>query len=412
MIEWNDTQAAMRDAFRRFVEAEIRPKLAELEHGDLPPYEILRKMAQTFGLADMARARFEADLARDDAGRPPREERAGEGKGGPEAEMAAAMQLIPIIELCRYSPGLVTALGVSMGLTANAIMKKGTRAQKERWALDLLTLEKIDAWAITEPGSGSDAFGQMKSTARRDGAEYVLSGSKTFITNGPYADTIVFICKLDEGNDPKDRKVLSFVLDRGMPGLTQSKPLRKMGLHASPTGELFLDDVRVGRDRLLGETEETAGGRSGAKDTFTAERTAVAAMALGIVEQCLSLSIEYARTRVQFDRPIGEFQLIQLKLAKMEVARMNLQTLVFRQIEMAKRGKRIGIAEASACKLYAAQAAMEVALEAVQLFGGNGYMAEFHVEQLCRDAKVLQIYGGTDEIQVSQIARTLLWPDR
>ena len=126
-------------------------------------------------------------------------------------------------------------------------MSKGTIAQKERWALPLLTLEKIGAWAITEPGSGSDAFGGMKSTARRDGDGYVLNGSKTFITNGPYADTIVFICKLDDGaTTPKDRKVLSFVLDKGMPGLTQSKPLRKMGLHSSPTGELFLEDVRVG----------------------------------------------------------------------------------------------------------------------------------------------------------------------
>jgi hypothetical protein len=295
-----------------------------------------------------------------------------------------------------------------MGLTANAIMAKGTIAQKERWVLDLLTLDKIGAWAITEPGSGSDAFGSMKSTARRDGDGYVLSGSKTFITNGPYADTIVFICKLDEGNPPAERKVVTFVLDKGTPGLTQSRPLRKMGLHGSPTGELFLEDVRVGRDRLLGESEDSAGGRSGAKDTFTAERTGVAAMALGIVEQCLALCVDYARTRVQFGKPIGEFQLIQLKLAKMEVARMNIQNLVFRQIEMAAHGRSMTLAEASACKLYSAQAAMETCLEAVQLFGGNGYMAEFQVEQLCRDAKVLQIYGGTDEIQVTHIARDLL----
>ena len=286
-------------------------------------------------------------------------------------------------------------------------MSKGTIAQKKRWALRLLTLEKIGAWAITEPGSGSDAFGSMKSTARRDGDEYVLNGSKTFITNGPYADTIVFICKLDEGNEPAERKVVQFVLDKGMPGLEQSKPLRKMGLHSSPTGELFLDDVRVGRDRLLGETEE-APARSSAKATFSMERTGVAAMALGIIEQCLELSVEYAKNRVQFGRPIGEFQLIQLKLAKMEVARMNIENLVFRQIEMGGAGKSMSLAEASACKLYSAQAAMEVALEAVQLFGGNGYMAEYQVEQLCRDAKVLQIYAGTDEIQVSQIARALL----
>src|SRR6188474_1789175 len=170
-------------------------------------------------------------------------------------------------------------------------------------------MEKIGAWAITEPGSGSDAFGSMRSTARRDGDEYVLNGSKTFITNGPYADTIVFICKLDEGNEPKERKVLSFVLDSGMPGLEQSKPLRKMGLHSSPTGELFLSDVRVGKDRLIGETEDVpAGGREGAKATFMMERSGVAAMSLGIIEQCLELSIDYAKNREQFGQRIGDFQ--------------------------------------------------------------------------------------------------------
>src|SRR5206468_6330678 len=129
--------------------------------------------------------------------------------------------MIPMIELCRYCPGMVTAMGVSVGLTAAAIMSRGTTAQKERWGGDLLTLEKIGAWAITEPNSGSDAFGGMRSTARRDGDEYVLNGSKTFITNGPYADTTVFICKLDDGSHAKHRKVLSFILDKGMPGFTQ-----------------------------------------------------------------------------------------------------------------------------------------------------------------------------------------------
>jgi len=361
----------------------------------------------------MARMKFagqiEKERKKQDAaarGEPPAPR--GERAPRPEAGDELAMRAIPIIELCRYSPGMVTALGVSVGLTANAIMSRGTIRQKETYGLPLLTMEKIGAWAITEPGSGSDAFGAMKSTARRDGnGGYVLDGSKTFITNGPYADTIIFICKLDEGNDPKDRKVVSFILDKGTPGLTQSKPLRKMGLHASPTGELFLEGVHAGKDRLLGETEEAAA-RDAAKDTFSTERTGVAAMALGIVEQCLQLCVEYAKTRVQFGKPIGEFQLIQLKLAKMEVARMNIQNLVFRQIEMAAAGKSMALAEASACKLYSAQAAMEVCLEAVQLFGGNGYMAEFQVEQLCRDAKVLQIYGGTDEIQISQIARNLL----
>jgi alkylation response protein AidB-like acyl-CoA dehydrogenase len=317
--------------------------------------------------------------------------------------------MVPIIELCRYCPGMVTAMGVSMGLTAAAISSKGTIAQKERWVPELLTLDKVGAWAITEPNSGSDAFGSMLSTARRDGEEFVLNGSKTFITNGPYADTIVFICKFDEGNPPEDRKILSFVLDSGMPGLEQTKPLRKMGMHSSPTGELFLNDVRVGLDRLIGETTEVkSGGREGAKDTFSMERSGVAAMSLGIIEQCLELSVEYAKNRVQFGQPIGNFQLIQEKLARMEVHRLNVQNLVFRYIEMSQAGAGLSLAEASAMKLYSARAATEVAMEAVQLFGGNGYMAEFKVEQLARDAKVLQIYAGTDEIQITHIAKDLL----
>ena len=400
MIEWNESHVMIRDMIRRFIESEIVPHLEELEHGDLPPYPILKKMMQAFGLDEAARMRFQHQIEVEKSGK--KKERGGDGSHDP------AMQLIPIIELCRYCPGMVTALGVSVGLAAQAVLSKGTTRQKERWALDLLTLDKIGAWAIPEPGSGSDAFGGMKATARRHGDGYLLNGNKTFITNGPYADTIIFICKLDDGaTDPKHRKVLNFVLEKGMPGLTQSKPLRKMGLHSSPTGELFLEDVFCEKDRLLGETEDVPG-RQGAKATFGMERSGVAAMALGVVEECLKLSLEYAKTRIAFGKPIGEFQLIQLKLAKMVVARMNLQNLVFRQIEMAIEGKQMDFAEASAVKLYSAQAAMEVALEAVQLFGGNGYMAEYRVEQLCRDAKVLQIYAGTDEIQVSQIARSLL----
>ncbi|NUO50114.1 MAG: acyl-CoA/acyl-ACP dehydrogenase [Polyangiaceae bacterium] len=408
MIEWSETHKAIRDMVKKFVDTEVKPNLRELEHGEMPPYDVLRKMFVTFGIRDMADMRVEKAkrravkkaeaLARGD------EPQAEESK---ESGDQVAMQILPIIELSRFCPGMVTALGVSVGLTANAIMSRGTPAQIDRWVKDLLTLDKVGAWAITEPGSGSDAFGSMKASARRSDGGYLLNGNKTFSTNGPYADTMVFICKLDEGNEAKDRKVLSFVLERGEKGLVQSKPLKKMGLHSSPTGELFLDDVFVPSDRLLGETE-TISYRSGAKETFTAERTGVVAMALGIIEQCLMLSTEYAKTRVQFGRPIGDFQLVQLKLAKMEVARMNVQNLVFRIIELATAGKKMPLAEASACKLYCAQSAMEVALEAVQLFGGNGYMAEFQVEQLARDAKVLQIYGGTDEIQISQIARSLL----
>jgi alkylation response protein AidB-like acyl-CoA dehydrogenase len=410
MFEWSEEHLMVRDAVRRFVDEEVRPRREELEFGDTPPYDLLRKLYRTFGMDTLARDRFlrgierarAAAAAPADAPAPPEK---------PERSGGGALFMLPIIELCRCSPGMVTALGVSVGLTSAAIMSKGTIEQQERWALDLLTLDTIGAWAITEPGSGSDAFGSMASTARRDGDEFVLNGSKTFITNGPYADTIVFICKLDEGNPPRERRILNFVLERGDAGLEQGKPLRKMGMHSSPTGQLFLTDVRVGPDRLLGGLEAldaAGGGREGAKVTFTQERTGVAAMALGIVERCLELSLQYAKDRVQFGRPIGDYQLIQLKLAKMEVARLNINNLVFRTIEMADAGVPMSLAEASASKLYSAQAAMDVALEAVQLFGGNGYMAEFEVEQLCRDAKVLQIYAGTDEIQTSQIARSLL----
>ena len=400
MFEWSEEHQMIRDAVKRFIDEEVRPHVEELEHGDTPPYDILRKMFKTFGMDAMARQRFEKQIAREKAGTPV-EAKEPRGDGG--------MTMIATIELCRVCPGMVTAMGVSVGLTSAAIMGKGTTRQKERWALDLLTLDKVGSWAITEPGSGSDAFGSMKSTARRDGDDYILNGSKTFITNGPYADTIVFICKLDEGNPPAERKVLSFVLDRGMPGLVQSKPLRKMGMHSSPTGELFLDDVRVGIDRLIGETEDLpAGGRDGAKATFGQERAGVAAMSLGIIEECLQLSVQYAKDRVQFGKPIGDFQLIQDKLARMEVARLNVQNLVFRTIEMSAAGKPMGLAEASAMKLYSARAATEVALEAVQIYGGNGYMSEFRVEQLARDAKVLQIYAGTDEIQITHIAKDLL----
>jgi alkylation response protein AidB-like acyl-CoA dehydrogenase len=408
MIQWSESHLMLRDAVRSFCKTEIEPIIDQLELGDTPPYDVLRKFVKTFGVDELARSQFASALDRGD-----KSKATEAGQITPERFAqrldAGAMRAIPIVELSRYCPGMVTAMGVSMGLTSAAIMSRGTRAQKERWALPVMTMEKIGAWAITEPNSGSDAFGGMKSTCKRDGSGgYLLNGNKTYITNGPYADTIVFICKLDEpGVDLRQRRILSFILDSGMDGLTQSKPFRKMGIHSSPTGELFLQDVAVGPERLIGETESESA-RSGAKSTFSAERSGVVAMALGIVERCLELSVKYANERVQFGQAIGQFQLIQLKLANMEVARVNLQNMLFRNIEMAASGQQQTLAEASAMKLYAARAAVDVAMEAVQIHGGNGYMSEYRVEQLARDAKILQIYGGTDEIQITHVARDLL----
>jgi acyl-CoA dehydrogenase len=411
MIEWNEQQQMIQKMVRDFVAKEVVPNLDDIEYNGVPPYDILRKMIKTFGMDVMATQNYEKQIAREKAAAENGEDAPTKKKDGPSegAGDQAAMTMIPIIELSRHAQGLVTAMGVSMGLTGGAIMSKGTIEQKERWALPLLTLEKVGAWAISEPNSGSDAFGQMKTLAKRDGnGGYIINGSKTWITNGPYADTIVLICKLDEeGVEPKDRKIVSFILDAGMEGLEQSKSFKKMGIGSSPTGELFFSDLKVGADRLLGGSE-TSYGRSGAKATFMQERAGVAAMALGMVERALELSTAYARDRAQFGRPIGDNQLIQLKLAKMEVARANLQNMVFRYIEMTAAGKQMSLAEASAMKLYAAQTAMEVSTEAVQVHGGYGYMRESRVEQLMRDAKILQIYAGTDEMQIIAIARDLL----
>jgi hypothetical protein len=398
MLRWTEEQLMYRQAVRRFVETVIAPQREALEFEGLPPYDVLRRFYKEFGVGEAALERFEATLS-----------------GGPKPPRSAAEKLIPLIEFCRWCPGVSVALGTSIDLTAGAILRAGSDEQKRRWVPDLLTLDKIGAWAITEPDSGSDAFGGMRSTARPVDGGWLLNGTKTFISNAPYADTLVFICKLDDGSDTpqRQRQIMTFVLDGDMPGLHRSKPLRKMGQHSSPTGELHLEDVLATEDRLLRGPEEseksggTSGG-SGAKATFAMERASIAASALGIIERCLELSVDYARTRVQFGKPIGDYQLIQLKLAKMEVARLNTENLLLQYISMADEGVRPTLAEASAVKLYTAQAAMEVTLEAVQVFGGNGYMSENHVEQLCRDAKVLQIYGGTDEIQVRAIARDLL----
>ncbi|HEY5093348.1 MAG TPA: acyl-CoA dehydrogenase family protein [Acidimicrobiales bacterium] len=402
MYDWTEEQQAIIAVVRRFVDEEIRPHLDDLEHNGVPPYEILRKMYVTFGLKEMAQENFARQLKRKLSG----DDMARESRS---ADPAA--QLISTIELCRVSPGLLTSLGVSTGLAAGTINKLGTPAQMERWSLDLMTLDKIGAWAITEPDSGSDALGGMRTSAKRDGDEYVINGQKTWITNGPYADTIVLYAKLDDGSgeEMRNRKVLTFVLDKGMAGLEQAKPMRKMGQHASPTGEVFLSDVRVGRDRLLGESEETkGGGRQSAKDNFVAERAGVAAMSLGIIEECVKLSIDYAKHRRLWGTAIADFQLIQLKLAQMEVARINVRNMVFAHIERSAAGAVPTLAEASAMKLYAAQAACQVADDAIQIFGGNGYIAEYRVEQLSRDARVLRIYAGTDEMQVVAIARDLV----
>ena len=412
MFEWSEEDLMVRDAVRGFIDKEIRPHVDELETGNMPPYDIIRLMLKTFGIDAMAADALEKDFAREEAAAAGEktDEPAKSGSGG--AGMTSMASILNI-ELSGVSMGIVASMGVSMGLTPSTIRSRGTLAQKKRWLPDLVTMNKVGAWAITEPDSGSDALGGMKTTVRRDGENYILNGQKTFITNGPFADTAVVFAKLDEGDadvDRRHRKVLTFVLDKGMEGFTQGKPFKKMGIMSSPTGELFFDNVKVGKDRLLGETEDTGGGTGGegAKAGFVLERVGIASISLGVINECQRLCIDYAKQRMLWGKPISELQLIQLKLAEMEVARFNVQNMVFHALERSKAGKPLGLAEASAMKLYSSRAATDVAMEAVQLFGGNGYMAEYRVEQLARDAKSLMIYAGSNEIQVTHVAKGVL----
>jgi alkylation response protein AidB-like acyl-CoA dehydrogenase len=411
MFEWSDTDLIMRDTIRGFIDKEIRPNLDALETGEISPYPIARKLFSEFGLdvlaAEAVKTMLDKERAKQENQDTEKKSSGGFGGLGAQASMAAVL----VSELAGVSLGLLSAVGVSLGLGAATIMSRGTLAQKERWLPELMTLEKIAAWAITEPDAGSDAFGGMKTYVKRDGDDYILNGQKTFITNGPFADVLVVYAKLDDGStDRRNRPVLTFVLDSGMPGLAQGKPFKKMGIMSSPTGELFFDNVRLSPDRLLGETEQhgDGDGRDSARANFSAERIGVALMSLGIINECHRLCIDYAKTRTLWGQNIGQFQLIQLKLAKMEVARINVQNMVFQTLEKAQAGKMPSLAEASAIKLYSSEAATDVAMDAVQLFGGNGYMAEYRVEQLARDAKSLMIYAGSNEVQVTHIAKGLL----
>ncbi|WP_306356442.1 MULTISPECIES: acyl-CoA dehydrogenase family protein [unclassified Nocardia] len=419
MFEWSETDEMIRGAVRAFIDKEVRPNLDALDSGEMSPYPVIRKLFSEFGIdvmtGEMVAKMLAKQRAKEEAlaaGEPlPERPKQDSGGGSPFSGQESLMAVL-IGELSGVCMGLVSAMGVSIGLGATTIMSRGTLAQKERWLPDIVTMKKVAAWAITEPDSGSDAFGGMKTYVKRDGEDYILNGQKTFITNGPYADVVVVYAKLDEGDgaEKRDRKVLTFVLDKGMEGFTQGKPFKKMGLHSSPTGELFFDNVRLTKDRLLGETEEHKGGdgRDSARSSFTAERVGVAFMALGIINECHRLCIDYAKNRKLWGQEIGRFQLVQLKLAKMEVARINVQNMVFSALERGRAGKQPTLAEASAMKLYASEAATEVAMEAVQLFGGNGYVTEYRVEQLARDAKSLMIYAGSNEIQVTHVAKGLL----
>jgi alkylation response protein AidB-like acyl-CoA dehydrogenase len=253
-------------------------------------------------------------------------------------------------------------------------------------------VERIGCWCLTEPGAGSDALGAMRTRARRDGDDYVLEGEKTFITNAPFADDFLIYAKDNAG------QVQAFLVERGAPGLATSPPFDKMGMKSSPTGSVTLDQVRVPAANLLG------GGlrdRDHVRKSLATERIGLAVMSYGIAERCFEIALDYAKTRVQGGKPIGEHQLIQARLARMYVGLSNARRIVYGETPLTAL-------DASAGKLYVAEVGTQVALDAIHILGGNGYMTEYVVERLARDAKLIEIGGGTTEIQLLTIGKLLM----
>ena len=398
MFELDETQNMVQNAVRAWCESELAPAVPALERGELLPYDLLRRLARDLGLSDTLARMATRRVAK---------LRGVTGDASETGGFGADPMLTSVLlkEISRVSPGFGMALLATLGC-GMAILSRGSAELIDRYALPVLRFEKIGAWGLTEPGAGSDAFGGMRTTAVPDGDALVLNGQKTFISNAPFADVFAIYARIDTGAPP--RPIRAIVVERGTPGLETGKPMRKMGMHDSPTGEIFLRDCRVPKSNLVGDLESAPAARGGAAlDTLNLERSVMPAMCLGIIERCVEESVRYAKTREQFGRPIAEFQAIAFKLARMELALENARNLVFK-LAWAQRAGKLDARLASLAKLYCAEEAVRVALDAIQIHGGAGYMAELPLEKLMRDAKMFEIGGGTNEIQLQTIARAIL----
>jgi len=400
MFRLDEQSQMVATMVRGWCQSQLAPKIPALEHGEEMPFELMKKMAKAFGFDAMLGGSVKKRIAK---------LRAGEsGDGDPEKNIASSvgnpmMMHVVVKELSRVSPGFAMGFGVSMGLAGGAIVSKGTADQIEKWGLPLATVQQIGAWCLTEPGAGSDAFGSMRTTARRDGvgSDYILKGSKTFITNGPGADIFLVYAKTDDGG------VATFIVERTMPGVTVGPPFKKMGMRDSPTSEVFFDDVRLGVEHLLGGKEKGRAGRHDTKDSLGSERSGVPAMAWGIIERCYDASLAYVRERQQFGRPIGEFQAVQLKITDLFLKLRTVENVVYRTAWMQQNNVR-DMPFVNASKAMCAQMAVDAALTAVQIHGGYGYMEELGIEKLARDAKLLELGAGTTDINLLACARELI----
>jgi len=379
----NETQQAIRDTARKIVERELGPHVEAMEHQTELPYPHIKRLAAALGMA--GEGAFTAAMA----------------EASPEDRLEFFVPAVVAIEISRICAGVLVSFGVSYGQVGGTIRKSGTPAQIERWVPGLMSGDIVGAWGLTEPGAGSDAFGSMRTTARAAGDQWVLNGQKTFITNAPYAEVFVIYAKLEDNGS---RSIQPFLIERGTPGLDTSKPFRKMGTHSSPTGAVFLDQVRIPKENLLG------GGvtdRDHVKGRLSEERAGMPTLSLGLADRAFELALRYSKEREQFGQPICNFQLVQRRLARMYGLLCNMRSFVFADF-LAGRKVRQSMADVCAGKLYCCEAATQITLESIHILGGNGYMEEYEVERLARDAKLMELGGGTTEMQELTIARHLI----
>ena len=370
-----------RALFKEFAEKEVKPLAQEVDETEIFPRATVEKMAKNGFL-----------------GIPVPKEYGGQGCD----PLTYVMCVEELSKVCGTTGVIVSA---HTSLCCDPIQTYGTEAQKQKYLVPLAKGEKLGAFGLTEPGAGTDAQGQQ-TKAVLDGDEYVLNGSKIFITNGKEADVYVIFAVTGtiEKKGRKVKEISAFIVEKGTPGFTFGTKEKKMGIRGSSTYELIFTDCRIPKENLLGQLGK---GFAIAMHTLDGGRIGIASQALGIAEGALERTIEYVKERKQFGRSIGQFQNTQFQLADMATKVEAAKMLVYKAA-MAKATQKTYSVEAAMAKLYAAEVAMEVTTKAVQLHGGYGYIREYDVERMMRDAKITEIYEGTSEVQRMVISGSLL----
>ncbi|MBQ3790522.1 MAG: acyl-CoA dehydrogenase [Lachnospiraceae bacterium] len=373
-----------RSLFREFAEKEVKPRAIEVDETEEFPRDTVTKM-QKYGFM----------------GIPIPKEYGGQGCD----PLTYVMCVEELSKVCGTTGVIVSA---HTSLCCDPILTYGTEEQKQKYLIPLAKGEKLGAFGLTEPMAGTDAQGvQTRAVLSEDGKEWTLNGSKCFITNGKEADIYIIFAYTDVVEDKKGRKqkkFSAFIVEKGTPGFTFGTKENKMGIRGSSTYELIFQDCRIPAENLLGARGK---GFPIAMHTLDGGRIGIAAQALGIAEGALERAIEYTKERKQFGRTIAQQQNTQFQLANMATQCEAAKLLVYAAAE-AKRTKERYSVEAAKAKLFAAETAMEVTTKAVQLFGGYGYIREYEVERMMRDAKITEIYEGTSEVQRMVISGALL----